>query len=128
LDGFGIRDYSGLPGKIFANLLVEEETNLSPGMAYWNETKHSFEDASSGRNSDSRLAPRQPNTSTYSFTMPDEGDVKVTIQLIYRYAFYDLVVWKEWFDRPDIVVASMECRGPPSQPDVLGTSCKTIEP
>ena len=128
LDAWGIKDYSGLPGKIFANLLVEEETNLSPGMAYWNETKHTFVDSTDGRNSDTRLVPGRPDPSTYSFAMPDEGDVHVTIQLIYRYAFYDLVVWKEWFDRPDIVVARMECEGPPTQPEVLGASCKTIDP
>lgn len=126
LNGFGIKDYGGMPGKVFANLLVEEETNLSPGTAYWNETKHTFVDASDGRNSDTRLVPGAPNPSTYSFAMPDEGDVEVTIQLIYRYAFYDLVVWKEWFDRPDIVVTSMECNGPPRDPAKI--TCQTIEP
>ena len=48
--------------------------------------------------------------------MPDEGDVKVTVELIYRFAFYDLLVWKEWFDRPDIVVAELDCEGPPTEP------------
>ena len=128
LNGFGIRDYSGLPGKVFANLLVEEGTNLSPGMAYWNEMKYTFVDSTSGRNSDTRLAPGKPDSSTYSFAMPDTGEVEITIQLIYRYAFYDLVVWKEWFDRPDVVVASIACEGPPTQPDVLGKSCKAIDP
>lgn len=123
----GIKDYSGLPGKIFANLLVEEETNLSPGMAYWNETKHSFVNSVNATSSDSRLRPRVSDFSTYSFAMPDAGDVKVTVQLIYRFAFYDLMVWKEWYDRPDIIVATVECKGPPTQPEVLTQSCVRIQ-
>jgi hypothetical protein len=91
LKDIGIRDYAGLPGKVFANLLVEEETNLSPGMAYWNETKLAFVDSTNGRDSDTRLVPGKPDLSTYSFAMPDEGDVEIRVRLIYRYAFYDLV-------------------------------------
>lgn len=125
-NGIGVQDYSGLPGKIFANLLVEEETNLSPGMAYWNETKLAFEDSTNGRNSDTRLVPNQPDSSTYSFAAPDEGNVEVTVRLVYRFAFYDLMVWKEWFDRGDIVVAEMTCEGPPAQPAQI--RCNQVEP
>jgi hypothetical protein len=130
LERSGIKDYAGLPGKNFANLLVEEETNLSPGMAYWNETKLAFVDSANGMNSDTRLSPGKPDLSMYSFAMPDAGDVTVTVQLIYRFAFYDLVVWKEWFDpkRADIVVTAIECKGPPTQPEILGQSCRKIEP
>lgn len=126
LNGRDIKDYGGLPGKIFANLLVEEETNLSPGMAYWNETKHASVDSTNETTSDTRLVPGEPDVSTYSFAMPDEGDVRVTIQLIYRFAFYDLVVWKEWFDRPDIVVAEVECNGPPREPAKI--TCLQVGP
>ena len=125
LNRSGIVDYSGLPGKVFANLLVEEETNLSPAMAYWNETKYAFVDAANGGTSDTRLAPSRPDLSAYSFAMPDEGNVKVTVQLVYRYAFYDLIVWKEWFDRSDIIVATMECNGPARRPEQI--SCERVE-
>jgi hypothetical protein len=121
----GILDYGGMPGRIFANLLVEEETNLSPGMAYWNETKYASVDSASGATSDTRLNPWQTNTSTYSFEMPDAGDVRVTAQLLYRFAFYDLMVWKEWYDRPDILVAAMECNGPPR--DLAKMSCQLVD-
>ena len=122
----GILDYSGSAGKIFANLLVEEETNLSPGMAYWNETKYASVDSVNGTNSDTRLRPGKPDLSSYSFAMPDTGDVKVTVQLLYRYAFYDLMVWKEWFDRPDILVTSVECAGPSADPAKF--TCQTVQP
>jgi hypothetical protein len=122
----GVENYSGLPGKVFANLLVEEQTNLSPGMAYWNETKYAVVNSVNGMTSDTRLPPRGADESTYSFAMPDAGDVKITVQLIYRYAFYDLMVWKEWFDRPDIIVATVQCQGPPTRPQVLKQSCTKI--
>ena len=126
MNGVGVENYAGLPGKIFANLLVEEETNLSPGMAYWNETKPVSIDSTTGKTSDTRLAPGQPNSSTYSFAAPDEGDVEVWVRLIYRYAFYDLMVWKEWFDRADIVVTEVLCEGPPADPAKM--RCIQTEP
>jgi hypothetical protein len=128
LQTLGIEDYGGRPGKVFANLLVEEETNLSPGMAYWNETKSAFVDSVSQATGDTRLRPRVADSSTYSFTLPDAGDVKVTVRLMYRYAFYDLLLQKEWFDRPDIVVAQVECSGPPRQAEVLAQSCIQTAP
>jgi hypothetical protein len=128
MEQIGIEDYAGLPGKIFANLLVEEETNLSPGMAYWNETKAAFVDSTNGNSSDTRLVPGVPDLSAYSFAMPDEGNVRITIDLMYRYAFYDLVVWKEWFNdqRADILVTRVECEGPSADP--LRITCVQTEP
>lgn len=123
LDSYGIRNYGGLPGKIFANLLVEEDTNISPTAAHWNETKFAWVDASS--NSDTRLVPGKEDRSEYSFSIPNAGSVNVTVSLMYRYAFFDLVAQKEWWNRPDILVTSVECTGPPTQPDK--TECETIE-
>jgi hypothetical protein len=126
MNNLGILDYGGLPGKIFANLLVEEQTNLSPGMAYWNETKLAFVDTTNGKDSDTRLVPGEANLSTYSFAMPDEGDVRVIVRLMYRFAFYDLMVWKEWFDRPDILVTEVVCQGSPTDPARI--ECRQTEP
>jgi len=126
MDYYGIKNYGGLPGKIFANLLVEEDTNISPTAAYWNETKYAWVDKNS--TADTRLAPDQEDKSDYYFTVPDAGDVKVTVTLIYRYAFFDLIAQKGWWDRSDVIVTSVECEGPPTQPDILAQSCKTIEP
>jgi len=50
------------------------------------------------------------------------------VTLIYRYAFFDLIAQKGWWDRSDVIVTSVECEGPPTQPDILAQSCKTIEP
>jgi len=126
MDYYGIKNYGGLPGKIFANLLVEEDTNISPTAAYWNETKYAWVDKNS--TADTRLAPDQEDKSDYYFTVPDAGDVKVTVTLVYRYAFFDLIAQKGWWDRSDVIVTSVECEGPPTQPDILAQSCNTIEP
>jgi len=103
-----IKLYAGQPGKIFANLLVEEDTNVSPTVAYWNETKYAWIGELSENPfaySDTRLRPGIVDNSRYSFDVPDRGNVTVTIRLIYRFAFYDLMQQKGW-NRPDIEVTS----------------------
>lgn len=105
-----VKFYAALPGKIFANLLVEEDTGISPTAAYWNETKYAWVGAL-GKNpydySDTRLIPGIVDTSKYSFDVPDRGNIKITIKLIYRFAFFDLMRQKGW-KRPDILVTSKE--------------------
>ncbi len=123
MDSFGIRNYGGLPGKIFANLLVEEDTNVSPTAAYWNETKFAWVNGEA--NSDTRLVPGKEDKSDYSFTVPNVGEIKVTVTLVYRFAFFDLIAQKEWWNRPDIIVTSVACQGPPTEPDKI--KCETIE-
>jgi hypothetical protein len=92
MDALGIRNYGGLPGKIFADLLVEEDTNISPTAAYWNETKYAW--VNGDANSDTRLAPGQEDRSEYSFTIPNAGEIRVTVSLVYRFAFFDLIAEK----------------------------------
>jgi hypothetical protein len=123
MDALGIRNYGGLPGKIFANLLAEEDTNVSPTAAHWNETRFAWVDSNS--NSDTRLVPGREDKSEYSFTIPNAGEIKVTVTLIYRFAFFDLIAQKEWWNRPDIVVTSLECKGPPTEPEKI--ICKAVE-
>jgi len=112
-------EYSGLPGKIFANLLVEEDTNISPTAAYWNETKLAWNGA------DNRLVPGEVDKSEYFFPILDTREVRVTVTLVYRFAFSNLTAQKQWFDRPDIVVASMSCIGNPTTPNSM--ECKDVE-
>jgi len=123
MDSFGIRNYGGLPGKIFANLLVEKDTNISPTAAHWNEIRYAWVDANS--NSDTRLVPGKEDKSDYAFIAPNTGEIKVTVTLVYRFAFFDLVAQKEWWNRPDIIVTAVECKGPPMEPDKI--KCETID-
>ena len=123
-----IKLYAGLPGKIFANLLVEEDTNISPTVAYWNETKHAWIGVLSENPydySDTRLRPGIVDNSKYSFDVPEKGDIKVTVRLVYRFAFYDLMRQKGW-DRPDIEVTSREWNCTRVN-DPAGFDCKAKE-
>jgi hypothetical protein len=87
--------YAGLPGKVFAKILEELWTEVSPTGAYWNHTRLV---------SDNRLAAMATDTSTYTFSATGGGQVTIEVTLLYRRAFKALMEQKEW-DVPDIVVA-----------------------
>ena len=87
--------YAGLPGKVFAKILEELWTEVSPTGAYWNHTRLV---------SDNRLAAMATDTSTYTFSAIGGGQVTIEVTLLYRRAFKALMEQKEW-DVPDIVVA-----------------------
>lgn len=87
--------YAGLPGKTYAKLLMERWTQAFPTGAYWNETILV---------SDNRLAAFASDTTSFAFVPPETGDVSVTVTLLYRRAFMQLMEWKKW-DVPDIVMA-----------------------
>lgn len=113
----GVGNVAGKPGKIFANLLIEEyfnpryNTDISPTIAYWNKTKPAW------KNSDTRLKPKfynaegaveyDPDESTYYFAAPfpvsGKINATVTVRLYYRYAYFDLMIQKGW-NRPDILL------------------------
>jgi hypothetical protein len=100
---FGMEAYGGMPGKIFANLLVEKDTHLFPTAAYWKPTRSLAQESS-----DTRLLPDKTDESDYIFSTVAEDKIKITVKLLYRFAFFDLALQKKW-NRPDIVVVSQEC-------------------
>jgi len=118
LESQGVKSYGGLAGKIFANLLVEADTNISPTAAYWNKTKLAYENEKPKGNSDTRLVPGEKDRSEYFFSIPASGEIKVMVTLIYRFAFFDLMSQKGWM-RPDIIVASIVCSGSPTAADSI---------
>jgi hypothetical protein len=80
----GDSDYAGLPGQIYANILKDKDTNSSPTIAYWNPVGPAWE------GSDTRLVPKVPVQSEYSFVAPSNGSARITIKLIYRDMFLNL--------------------------------------
>ena len=84
--------YSDLPGKAFAKVLSELWTEISPSVAYWNHTRVL---------SDNRLAALAQDTSRYVFSAPAQGKSSISISLLYRRAYIQLMDWKGW-DAPDI--------------------------
>jgi hypothetical protein len=87
--------YAGLPGKAYAKLLKERWTNAFPTGAYWNETILV---------SDNRLAAFASDATSFSFEPQEAGEARITVTLLYRRAFRQLMDWKKW-DVPDIVMA-----------------------
>jgi hypothetical protein len=86
--------YAGLPGKIFAKVLAELWTEITPSGAYWNQT-HLV--------SDNRLAAYATDISQYSFAVQSKGAIRVKVRLLYRRAFRALIDQKGW-DIPDILM------------------------
>lgn len=86
--------YAGLPGKIFAKVLEELWTEVSPTGAYWNPTRIL---------SDNRLAAFATDTSTYTFSSGTDNEVTVEVKLLFRRAFIDLIAKKNW-NTPDILM------------------------
>lgn len=115
----GVEGYAEKPGVAFANLLVDGRTNTSPAVAYWDNNVFVPEGG------DTRLSPRDPQVSEYYFPVPDLGDVHITVKLMYRYAFFDLMEQKDWV-RPDVIVAVADCRMLAEQENEK--DCSEVEP
>ncbi len=88
--------YAGLPGKVFAKVLEEKWTGVSPTAAYWNPTRIVM---------DTRLAAFQSDVSEYLFAAPEAGNVRIEAVLLYRRAYKNLMNLKGWTD-PDILMES----------------------
>jgi hypothetical protein len=86
--------YAGLPGKVYAKILTELWTEVTPTAAYWNPTRIV---------SDNRLAAFGSDTNRFMFAAPD-GPTQVTVRLLFRRAFKTLMDQKGW-DVPDIEMA-----------------------
>ena len=86
--------YAGLPGKGYAKILMEMWTEIAPTGAYWNPTRVV---------SDNRVAAFETDTSTYSFAMPEQGSATVSVTLLFRRAFIELMNQKGW-DTPDVIM------------------------
>jgi len=54
--------------------------------------------------SDNRLAAFASDSTSFAFAPPAAGDANITVTLLYRRAFMQLMEWKKW-DVPDIVMA-----------------------
>lgn len=82
--------YAGLPGKIYAKILMELWTEISPTGAYWNPTRVV---------SDNRLAAFESDTSVYVFDASEvsqTSEASVHVILLFRRAFRELMDQKGW--------------------------------
>ncbi|MEJ2757380.1 MAG: hypothetical protein P8046_02760, partial [Anaerolineales bacterium] len=82
-------------GTIYAKVLEELWTEITPSGAYWNPTRIV---------SDNRIPAMETAFTSYRFDMPEEGAASIEVRLVYRRAFIELIDQKGW-DVPDIVIA-----------------------
>ena len=86
--------YAGLPGTGYAKILQEIWTGIAPSGAYWNPTRVL---------SDNRLAAFESDTTSYTFAASNGGKMTITVILLFRRAFVELMAQKGW-NFPDIVM------------------------
>ena len=94
--------YAGLPGKGYAKILQEVWTGVSPTGAYWNPTRVI---------SDNRLSAFESDENTFAFAASANGESLVSVTLIYRRAFIELMDQKSW-NFPDIIMNKVEIKVP----------------
>jgi hypothetical protein len=87
--------YAGLPGKVYAKILEELWTEISPTGSYWNPTRLV---------SDTRLEAMATDITTFVFAAPEEETSIINVTLLFRRAFKTLLDEKGW-DVPDIIMA-----------------------
>jgi hypothetical protein len=88
--------FAGLPGTVYAKVLQERWTGVTPTGAYWNPVTTV---------SDNRIAAFAADATSYVFEAPAEGAARVEVRLLFRRAYRDLMDVKGW-DVPDILMAS----------------------
>ena len=87
--------YAGLPGVVYAKILEDLWTEISPSGSYWNPTRVI---------SDNRIAAMETASSDYVFIAPEQGGTDIRVRLIFRRAYIEIMDWKGW-DVTDILMA-----------------------
>ena len=87
--------YAGLPGVVYAKILEDLWTEITPSGSYWNPTRLI---------SDNRITAMETAKSKYTFSAPEQGEATISVKLLYRRAFIELMDQKGW-DVPDILIA-----------------------
>jgi nitrate/TMAO reductase-like tetraheme cytochrome c subunit len=87
-------NYGNIPGKVYAKVLKETWTDISPTGAYWNPITIV---------QDNRIPALKFDKSRYIFKLPDSKKGTFKIKLIYRKAYKELQEQKGW-NLPDIVM------------------------
>jgi hypothetical protein len=87
-------NYANQPGRAFAKVLQDEWSGELPSGSIWRPVKVV---------EDTRLPAYATDVSDYAFAAPSTP-AKVTVRLVYRRAYQQLMAWKGWRD-PDLIMA-----------------------
>jgi len=87
--------YAGASGTAYAKVLMELWTEVSPTGAYWNPTRVV---------SDNRIPAMGSDVTSYTFETSKVSETfEVSVRLLFRRAYIDLMDQKGW-DDPDILM------------------------
>ncbi len=90
---------AGLPGVVYAKVLVDLASGEKPVVSYWKQTLI---------DSDNRIPALAASRSTYIFQAPqDGGEIQLQVLLLFRRVFQDVALEKGW-DMPDIIMVERE--------------------
>ena len=92
---------AGLPGTVYAKVLADAATGVSPVVSYWKPTRIV---------SDTRIPALEAARSTYVFALPAEPrpeTVTVTARLRFRRVFQAVMEARGW-NTPDVVMEEAE--------------------
>jgi len=90
--------FAGLPGKAYAKILQDVWTSEMPAASYWNPT-HIV--------SDNRISALEADSTTYRFEIPEDAQLIIQVQLLFRRAYKPLADQKGW-EIPDILMTERE--------------------
>jgi hypothetical protein len=96
-------NYAGIAGKVYAKVLEELWTGISPSGAYWNQTRII---------SDNRIGALENDSSTYIFQTGSNEVVNIEVILLYRRAYKSIMENKGW-NTPDIVMKRYNWKSTP---------------
>lgn len=91
-------DQAGQPGVVYAKILADAISGEAPVVSYWKQT---FITA------DNRIPALAEDTTTYTFSAPETGEVVISAQLRFRRIFQPIQESKGWQD-PDTLMAQVE--------------------
>jgi hypothetical protein len=91
---------------VYAKVLEELWTEVAPSGAYWNQTRIL---------SDNRLPAGGGDSTLFLFSAPETERLNLDVRLLYRRAFWDLMLQKGW-ETPDILMERHVARLPAEAP------------
>jgi hypothetical protein len=110
-------NYAGVAGQSYAKILEDEWSGEMPSAQIWRPVRVV---------EDTRLAAFATDTSNYAFDALESPQAEVTIRLVYRRAFQQLMEWKGWND-PDLLMEELTLRvGEEDQASCEASQAKSV--
>jgi hypothetical protein len=108
-------NYANLPGQAYAKILKDSWSGEMPSSQIWRPVEVV---------TDTRIAPFATAASRYTFDTQKSSKNLVSVRLVYRRAFQQLMEWKGW-DDPDVLMGKLNLT---VEQDAEAQSCGVSKP